>query len=235
MSLLASYSDAIVTTALGLWLYLYCHRHKKEVESSPDKMAKWVANLSPFVLAFGIYQFFLPVDPPPEWRWVETVDGVASAEFPMDPEIQEAFDEFNGERIRRISHSVTMQAGKIELRLMYNPYAMGAGDLPNETRLEELRELFAAEGFRVLEDRPVAGSFRDILLEASDGKLRVANRIYLAEEGLYAVVATSGHRYHEDERIRRFLSSFRTNPQPGKPVPRPKGVEPAPVPVPSFE
>jgi hypothetical protein len=225
--------DAILAVGVGCWLLYLCLWKRDGVEEYKDKSI-----LSPLlgagVAGYGVYLFFVHPEPVSEWQWVATLDGRASAEFPVQPKLLEAYDELNGTRVHRVIHAAPLASGNIEIQMMYNPYALGAGERSKEERLSDLRELFASEGLKVLEDYPVAGGFQDILLEAEDDQTHLANRIFLGDYALYAVVATSLPGHHEDPRIRRFLASFNVSPKKPQPGVQKDNALPAPVPEPSF-
>src|SRR5438874_2391175 len=146
---LIQHVDAVITTALGLWITIYSWRQRERLRASPKKLARALPIMAPLVVVFGMLQFMLDSQPAYVWQRAFTSDQRASAEFPCAPTTEAATDSAQGVSVRRLTVSCNVPQRDINLRLSYNEIPAEGAGLTIEQRLDGLRPLFSQQGFTI--------------------------------------------------------------------------------------
>jgi len=209
---LIQHVDALITTALGLWITVYSWRQRERLRASPKKLARALPVLAPLVVVFGLLRFVLDSQPAYVWHRAFTSDQRASAEFPCATTTETATDVAHGVSIQRLTASCNVPQRDINLRLTYNEIPPEGAGLTVEQRFEGLKSFFQQQGFAIISSVPDAHGaipgYR-ILVEKDQGKTRTLIRVAIAPKAIYRAVATSTIGFHDNPVIARFVDSFR--------------------------
>jgi hypothetical protein len=208
---LIQHIDALITTALGLWITVYTWRQRERLRASPQKLVRALPVLAPLVVVFGLLRFVLDSQPAYVWQRVYTGDQRASAEFPCAATTETATDSAPGVSIRRVTVNCNVPQRDINLRLSYNEIPPEGAGLTIEQRFDGLTNYFQQEGFAIVSSVPDAqGAIPGcrIVIEKDRGTTRCLMRVAIAPKAIYRVVATSTTVFHDDPVIARFIDSF---------------------------
>lgn len=210
-ALLIQHPDAIITTALGLWITIFAWRARERLRASPRKVVRALPVLAPLLVVFGLLRFALDSAPPYAWQRNYTSDQRASAEFPCPATSKAATDSAQGVTLTRLTVNCNVPQRDINLRLSYNEIPPEGAGLTIEQRLEGLRTFFEQQGFKIVSYVPEAHrnvpGYR-ILIEKDGGKIRCLTRVAITPKAIYRAVATSTSGFHDDAVIPRFIDSF---------------------------
>src|SRR5439155_18801916 len=203
--------DAVITTALGLWITVYSWRKRERLRASPKKLARALPVLAPLVVVFDLLRSQIDSQPASVWQRAFTSDQRASAEFPCATTTEAATDSAQGVSIRRLTVNCNVPQRDINLRLSYNEIPREGAGLTIEQRLDGLRAFFSQQGFTITSCVPdghgdVPG-YR-IVIEKDHGKTRCLTRVAITPNAIYRAVATSTSGFHDDPVIARFVDSF---------------------------
>lgn len=209
---LIQHIDALITTALGLWITVYSWRQRKRLQASPKKLARALPVLAPLVVVFGLLQFAIDSQPTYVWQRSFTSDQRASAEFPCTTTTETATDSAQGVSIKRLTVNCNVPQRDINLRLSYNEIPPEGASLTVEQRLDGLRSYFNKQGFTIISCVPDGHKeipdYR-LVMEGDHGKVRCVTRIAITPKAIYRAVATSTSGFHDDPVIPRFVDSFK--------------------------
>ena len=132
--------DAVIDTALGLWITIYCWLHRERLRSSPKKLARALPILAPLILLFGVLSFTFNFQSADGWQRVSTEDQRASADFPCAATASSANDSVGGVAVKRAIVQCNVPQRDINLRLSYNEIPAEGLSQTTEQRLKVMTD-----------------------------------------------------------------------------------------------
>jgi hypothetical protein len=212
---ISQYIDALITTAGGIFCCLFGYgllRVTRVPAPRQERAIKMLRVCGPILLLFGLLRFCMDQSPASNWLRYSTNDGVASAEFPAKPTVEEKTDNLNGIIVKWSVLTCKVPSKSMVLFLSVCPLSSNMASLSDADRFAAMKAEWIEKGNSVVHESRLqlgASSGYALELEHDGGKIRTSLRVACIAGKVYRVAVSSSGSQDGDAMIDRFLESFR--------------------------
>lgn len=212
---LIQHIDALITTAIGIFITAYSLRDHKRLATNHSRMAQALRVLGPLIILTGFAELLVGSRAAYSWQRQFTGDRRASVEFPCPTATDTVNHSEQGVPIRRVTIACDVPNRDIDLRLTYDEIPAEAAKSVTQSeaqRIDAIRSYFLQHGFAIVSD--IADRHGDIpgyriLVEQRNGKMSCLLRLAMTPSALYRVAATFPSDSPDDPVVKRFVESFK--------------------------